>query len=71
MPIAMLETASLTAGADMQPPIQPIAVPTRSAARPIGKLDGSRTSVKKPMRMMARTGSPIQATSHIWAGGAH
>ena len=25
--------------------------------------------MKKPMRMMARTGSPIQATSHIWAAG--
>ena len=25
--------------------------------------------MKKPIRMIARTGSPIQATSHIWAAG--
>ena len=71
MPIAMSETAWLTSGADMKPPIQPIAVPTSSATRPTGMLPGSFTSVKKPIRMIASTGRPIQAASHICAAGPH
>ena len=31
--------------------------------------NGSFTSVKKPIRMMASTGRPIQAASHICAAG--
>ena len=53
----------------MYPPIQPIAVPTSSAASPTGMPNGSFTSVKKPIRMMASTGRPIQAASHICAAG--
>ena len=69
MPIAMSETAWPTSGADMYPPIQPIAVPTSSAASPTGIPNGSLTSVKKPIRMIAITGRPIQAASHICAAG--
>ena len=65
----MLLAASVTSGTDMYPPIQPIAVPTSSAASPTGMLPGNFTSVKKPIRMMARTGNPIQAASHICAAG--
>ena len=46
-----------------------MAVPTSSAINPMGMLPGSFTSVKKPIRMMASTGRPIQATSHICAAG--
>ena len=53
----------------MKPPIQPIAVPTSNAASPTGMLNGNFTSVKKPIRMMAITGRPIHATSHICAAG--
>ena len=53
----------------MNPPIQPIAVPTSSAARPTGIPNGSFTSVKKPIRMIASTGRPIHAASHICAAG--
>ena len=53
----------------MYPPIQPIAVPTNSAARPIGIPPGSRMLVKKPTRMMPSTGRPIHAASQIWAAG--
>jgi hypothetical protein len=67
--MAMSEMACPTSGADMKPPIQPIAVPTSSAASPTGIPNGSFTFVKKPMRMMAITGRPIQATSHICAAG--
>ena len=69
MPIAMSDTACPTSGADMKPPIQPMAVPTSSAARPTGMPNGSFMFVKKPMRMIAMTGSPIQAASHICAAG--
>ena len=65
----MSETACPTSGADMKPPIQPMAVPTSSAASPTGMLNGSFTSVKKPIRMIAITGRPIHAASHIWAAG--
>ena len=46
-----------------------MAVPTSSAARPTGIPPGSRMLVKKPTRMMPRTGSPIQAASQICAAG--
>ena len=65
----MSETACPTSGTDMYPPIQPIAVPTSSAARPTGMPTGSLMLVKKPIRMIASTGRPIQAASQICAAG--
>ena len=62
-------TALLTSGADMNPPAQPIAVPTSRAARPTGMPKGSFRLVKNPIRMITSTGSAIQAVSHIWAAG--
>ena len=44
-------------------------MPTSSATSPTGMLNGSFTLVKKPIRMIAITGRPIQATSHICAAG--
>ena len=67
--IAISEMAAETSGTDMYPPIQPMAVPTSSAARPIGMPPGSRTLVKKPTRMMPSTGRPIQATAQICPAG--
>ena len=53
----------------MKPPAQAIAEPSSSAARPIGKLPGSRTPATKPMMMSASTGSAIHAACHICAAG--
>ena len=69
MPIAMSWAAELTAAVSMKPPAHAIALPSRSAARPSGKLPGSFTPPTKPMMMSASTGSAIQAASHICAAG--
>ena len=53
----------------MKPPIQPIAEPTSSAARPTGKLPGSRTPATKPAMMTMNTGSAIHSAPHICAAG--
>ena len=42
---AMFLAAAVTSGTDIAPPIQAMAVPSRSAARPIGMLPGSLTLV--------------------------
>lgn len=67
--IATSLAAVITSGADMYPPIQPIAVPTSSAASPTGMLPGSFRSVKKPIRMITITGSAIHSASNICAAG--
>ena len=53
----------------MYPPIQPIALPNRRAASPIGKLRGSRTPAMKPTMMTTSTGNAIHVASHICAAG--
>jgi hypothetical protein len=66
---ATSRAAATTSGTDIEPPIQAIAVPTSSATSPTGRFPGSRTSVKKPTRMITITGSAIHSASHICAAG--
>ena len=69
MPTAIASAASPTLAVSMKPPAQAIALPSSSAARPTGKLPGSRTLATKPMTISASTGSAIHAASHICAAG--
>ena len=66
---AMSRAAEVTSGTDIAPPSQPIAVPTSSAASPIGKLNGSLTSVSRPISSSPKTGSAIQAACHMLPAG--
>ncbi len=66
---AMSRAAAVTSGTDIAPPAQPIAVPSSSAASPIGKLNGSFTSVSRPISSSAKTGRATQAIRHICPAG--
>ena len=68
-PIAMDSAASPTYAVSMKPPVHAIAVPTSSAASPIGMLPGSRTPETKPMKMIAKTGRATQRVLHMFAAG--